>query len=77
MSRGVAPVQNSPRWLIYAVGAAAIVTIGIPVFQLVLRASLGIIAVILAGGVALALTAVAAVVLYTIIQIIVDKLRGW
>jgi hypothetical protein len=77
MSRGVAPVQNSPRWLIYAVGAAAIVTIGIPVFQLVLRASLGIIAVILAGGVALALTAVAAVVLYTIVQIIVDKLRGW
>ncbi len=70
-------MQNSPRWLIYVVGAIAVVTIGIPVFQLVLRASLGIIAMLLAGGVALAFTTVAAVVIYMVAQLVVDKLRGW
>lgn len=70
-------MQNSPRWLIYVVGAIAVVTIGIPAFQLVLRASLGIIAMLLAGGVALAFTTVAAVVIYMVAQLVVDKLRGW
>ena len=70
-------MRNTPRWLIYAVGAVAFVTIGIPIFQLVLRASLGIIAMALAGGVALAFTAVAAIVLYMVAQIVMDKVRGW
>lgn len=70
-------MRTTPRWLVYAVGAVAILTIGVPIFQLVLRASLGIIAMALAGGVALAFTAVAAIVLYMVAQVVLDKLRGW
>lgn len=66
-----------PRWLLVAVAAIALVTVGIPVFQLVLRASLGLIAVTLAGAVALAFTTVAAIVLYMAGRLAVDKLRGW
>ena len=70
-------MRTTPRWLVYAVGAVAILTIGVPIFQLVLRASLGIIAMALAGGVALAFTAVASIVLYMVAQLVLDKLRGW
>lgn len=70
-------MRSTPRWVIYAVGAVAFVTIGVPIFQLVLRASLGIIAMALAAGIALAFTAVAAIVLYMVVQVVVDKLRGW
>ncbi|MBU6288390.1 MAG: hypothetical protein KGS10_09550 [Chloroflexi bacterium] len=70
-------MRSTPRWIIYAVAAVAFVTVGVPIFQLVLRASLGIIAMVLAGGIALAFTAVAAIVLYMVVQVVVDKLRGW
>jgi hypothetical protein len=70
-------MRNTQRWVIYAVSAVAFVTIGVPISQLVLRASLGIIAMVLAGGIALAFMAVAAIVLYMVVQVVADKLRGW
>jgi hypothetical protein len=63
--------------MLLGIGIAAFVAIGLPIFQLVLRASLGVVATLVAGGVALAFTAVAAIVLYMVAQMVFDKLRGW
>ena len=57
-----------PRAITYTIAAFAVVAIGLPLLMVVVKASIGIIALVVAGG-------VAAYVLYAGTQFVIDKLH--